>query len=131
MKTLTTCSYHIWSLTIGRYGCNLVTSVNTKFALFSFPSKYNGPLNCVYYFLPSSRRSRVKFTFLYLDILDADCSKDRIEIYDGITTITPTRRICKDNKVVEFVSSKGSIKMTYIGKSVGKYRGFHASVTFF
>ena len=107
------------------YGCNLILSSNTRFALPTFPLKYNRRTDCVYYFL-----SRVKLTFLYLDIVDADCSTDRIEIYDGFATGTPTRRICNGNKVVEFITSGSNIKMRYIGNSVGVYRGFHALVTF-
>ena len=107
------------------YGCNLIPSRNTRFALATFPSKYNRRTDCIYYFL-----SRVKLTFLYLDIVDADCSTDRIEIYNGFGARTPSRRICNGNKVVEFISSAGSIRMRYIGNSISKYRGFHALVTF-
>ena len=108
-----------------RYGCNLVLSSNTRFALSSFPSKYNRRTDCVYYFL-----SRVKLTFLYSDIVDADCSRDRIEIYNGFGARTPSIRICNGNKVVEFISSASTVRMKFIGNSVGKYRGFHALVTF-
>ena len=111
----------------GAYGCNTVISSNTKFALTTFPSKYNGPVRCVYYFLS---RGRVKITFLYLDILGADCSKDRIEIYDGFAAHSPSRRICNGNRVVEFISSRTTVRMTYTGNSVGQCRGFHALVTF-
>ena len=76
----------------------------------------------MYYFL-----SRVKLTFLYLDIVDADCSRDRIEIYNGFGARTPSIRICNGNKVVEFISSAG-VRVRFIGNSVGKYRGFHALV---
>ena len=107
-----------------RYGCYLVPSSNTRFALSTFPSKYNRRTDCVYYFL-----SRVKLTFLYLDIVDADCIRDRIEIYNGFRARTPSIRICNGNKVVEFISST-SIRMRFIGNTVGKYRGFHALVIF-
>ena len=70
---------------------------------------------------------RVQITFLYLDILAADCNTDRIEIYEGINAGVPSRKICR---VVEFISSDDIIKMEYIGNSVGTYQGFHALVTF-
>lgn len=112
------------------YRCNVVINRNTKLALPAFPSKYSGPVDCVYYFLGPWGRSRVKFTFLYLDMVDADCSTDKLEIYDGLSRNAISTKICNGNKIIEFVSSK-SVKMTYIGSSVGKYRGFHVSVTFF
>ena len=108
-----------------RYGCNIIPSNYNRFALSTFPSKYSRRTDCVYYFL-----SRVKLTFLYLDIVDADCSKDRIEIYNGFGARTPSTRICNGNKVVEFISSASSVRMRFIGNSVGAYRGFHALVTF-
>ena len=72
----------------------------------------------------------MKLTFLYLDIVNADCSKGKIEIYDGFVSSVPRRRICNGNKVVEYISSGANVRMTYTGKSVGKYRGFHALVTY-
>ena len=71
----------------------------------------------------------MKLTFLYLDIVNADCSQDKIEIYDGFAARTPTKTICNGNKVVEFTSTK-TVKMTYTGRSSNKYQGFHALVTF-
>ena len=72
----------------------------------------------------------MKLTFLYLDIVNANCSQDRIEIYDGFTARVPTITICNGNKVVEYTSRRVFFKMIYTGNSVGKYRGFHALVTF-
>ena len=96
----------------------------------TFPSKYHGPVNCVYYFVSPHRKHRVKITFLYSDILDADCRRDRIEIYDEINSRVPSKKICNGSKMVELISNVKDIKMRYIGNSVGKYRGFHAAVTF-
>ena len=72
----------------------------------------------------------MKLTFLYLDIVNANCSQDRIEIYDGFTARAPTIMICNGNKVVEFTSNGKNIKMIYTGRSSDKYRGFHAVVKF-
>ena len=108
----------------------LYISKTTTFALSAFPSKYNGPIDCVYYFLPPWERDRVKTSFIYLDIVAADCSTDRIEIYDGFSRNAFSTKICNGNKIVEFISKGNSVRMTYIGQSVGKYRGFHAAVTF-
>ena len=85
-------------------------------------------MDCVYYLL--SRRQRVKLTFLYLDIVNADCSQDKIEIYDGFAARSPAITVCNGNKVVEFTSKGKNVKMIYIGRSSDKYRGFHALVTF-
>ena len=63
-------------------------------------------------------------------MVDADCSTDRIEIYDGFAASVPSVKICNGNKVVEFISSGSNLRMKYIGNSIGKYRGFHALVTF-
>ena len=63
-------------------------------------------------------------------MVDADCSTDRIEIYDGFTASVPSIKICNGNKVNEFIARSGSLVMRYVGNSVGKYRGFHALVTF-
>ena len=112
------------------YDCNTVFSTATTFALSTFPSKYNGPIDCVYYFVPPRNKHRVKLTFLYLDIVSADCSTDKIEIFDGFTKSVPRREICNGNTMVEFTSSNENVGMTYTGKSVGKYRGFLAVVTF-
>ena len=113
----------------GIYECSIIIqSINTTIALPSFPSKYSSPINCAYYFQSST--DRVQITFLYLDILAADCNTDRIEIYEGIDAGVPSRTICNGSRVVEFISSNAIIKMEYIGNSVGKYQGFHALVTF-
>ena len=109
------------------YGCYIVPIPrgNIRLALATFPSKYNRKTDCVYFFI-----SKVKLTFLYLDIVDADCSTDRIEIYDGFEARVPSLKICNGNKMVEFISSGSNLRMKYIGNSVSEYRGFHALVTF-
>ena len=113
------------------YDCNTVFSTAATFALSTFPSKYNDPIDCVYYFVPPRNRySRVKLTFLYLDIVSADCSTDKIEIFDGFIKSVPRREICNGNTTVEFISSSENVGMKYTGKSVSKYRGFLAVVTF-
>ena len=123
-----TIMYSVTHTYTGQYGCALLPSSNTKFGLSTFPLKYNSNVNCVYYLL--SRRQKVKLTFLYLDIINADCSQDRIEIYDGFTASGPSLTICNGNEVVEFISKGRNVKMIYLGTSVGKYRGFHALMTF-
>ena len=112
----------------GLYTCTKLISSATEFALPDFPSKYNSPIDCTYYVFLPRRHNTIKLTFLYLDILNADCETDRIQIYDRITSLTPVQKICKDNKVIEFTSQQQIIRMTYIGNS--GYRGFHASLTF-
>ena len=67
---------------------------------------------------------------MYLDIVNADCSQEKIEIYDGFAARLPSVTICNGNKVTEFISKGANVRMTYIGSSVGKYRGFHAIMTF-
>ena len=121
---------HIYTyLLTGVYECGIIIqSINTTIGLPSFPSKYSSPINCLYYF--QSLMQGVRLTFLYLDILAADCNMDRIEIYEGTNADVPSRKICNGNRVVEFISSSNIIKMEYIGNSIGKYQGFHASVTF-
>ena len=121
-------NHYSFNISIGKYGCAFLPNSNTKFGLSTFPSKYTSRVDCVYYLL--SRRQRVKLTFLYLDIVNADCSKDKIEIYDGFSARTPTKTICNGNKVVEFTSTGNNVKMIYTGRSSDKYRGFHALVTF-
>ena len=120
--------YEFHCLYTGEYGCRLAPFTNTKFGLSTFPLKHNGRVNCAYYLL--SRRQRVKLTFLYLDIANADCSQDKIEIYDGFITSIPTVIICNGNKVTEFISKGKNVRMIYTGNSNGKYRGFHALMTF-
>ena len=121
-------NYWLCNISTGKYGSVLLPNSNTKFGLSTFPLKYSDRLDCVYYLL--SRRQRVKLTFLYLDIVNADCSQDRIEIYDGFIARAPSITICDGNKVVEFISKEVDVRMLYTGRSVGKYRGFHALVTF-
>ena len=118
----------MYNISTGEYGCALLPNSNTKFGLSTFPSKYTGRVDCVYYLL--SRRKRVKLTFLYLDIVNADCSEDKIEIYDGFSARIPTITVCNGNKGVEFTSTGKNVKMIYTGRSSNKYRGFHASMTF-
>jgi len=65
-----------------------------------------------------------------LDIHDADCNTDKIEVFIGLSSFSPTSKICNGNNMIEF-TSRGLMKMVFTGKSVGKYRGFHALVTFF
>ena len=66
---------------------------------------------------------------MYLDIVNADCSQEKIEIYDGFAASVPAITICNGNKVAEFISKGDDVRMTYIGNSVDKYRGFHAVMT--
>ena len=120
--------YIAYVLYTGEYGCVMAPSTTTKFALSTFPSIYNNSVSCVYYFLP---RNRVKLTFLYLDIQSADCSKDRIEIYNGIQFNNPDIMICNGSVTVEFVSSSYIVVVRYIGTSLGRYRGFHALARYF
>ena len=112
-----------------KFACYLAESKNTVFGLSTFPSKYNGPVNCRYFFFSPLPNRKVKITFLYLDILAADCSTDRIEISDGFH-LRSVEKICNGSKIIEFISKKQIVRIAYVGKSVGKYRGFHAAVTF-
>ena len=73
----------------------------------------------------------MKLTFLYLDIVNADCNKDKIEIYDSAAmTSPPDVIICNGNRMVEFISRGSIVRMIYTGNSVNKYRGFHALVEY-
>ena len=75
----------------------------------------------------------MKVTFLYLDIQDADCSRDRIEVYDGRDVIPRYKvaDICNGGiKNTEFVSSGRHMRIRYIGSTLNTYLGFHASVKF-
>ena len=120
---------YVWSHA-GKYGCTLLPSSNIPFGLSTFPFKYNSQIRCLYYFLSPTGKKQVNLKFLYLDIINADCNKDRIEIYDGFTATVPSKTICNGNKVVEFISSEVNVKMIYTGNSFDKYRGFHAVVTY-
>ena len=62
--------------------------------------------------------------------MNADCSQDKIEIYDGFTASAPAVTICDGNKVVEFTSIGRNVKMLYTGRSSNKYRGFHVLATY-
>ena len=76
----------------GVYGCNSTIRENTTFALTTFPSKYTGPMDCVYSLIAPMIGYKVKITFLYLDIQQANCSMDRLEVYDG-------KKLARYNKV--------------------------------
>ena len=115
----------------GLYACPALPESSTTIGLSTFPSKYNDSFICSYTFNGFGFQ-KVKLTFLYLDIVNADCNKDKIEIYDGAVTVgTPNAMICNGNKVIEFTSSGGSLRMVYTGNSVNKYRGFHVLVEYF
>jgi len=74
----------------------------------------------------------MKLTFLYLDIQNADCDTDKIEIFTGPSSASPARTICKGNDMVDYeLTTSALTQVLFTGKSVGTYRGFHASVTFF
>ena len=76
---------------------------------------------------------KVKITFIYLDIQDAECSTEKIEIYDG-KKLTPQKKmteICNGSTIdTEFISSGRHMRIRYIGNTLNTYRGFHASVKF-
>lgn len=113
------------------YGCDIKLKKTTTFAPATFPSQYTDPVNCTYSLI-APRKNRVKLTFLYLDIQGADCSTDRIEVYSG-AKIKPKRKIgdiCNGTYATEFTSRGRYMKMRYIGTTLHKYQGFHASVVF-
>ena len=114
--------------------CGIVLSTNSTFTLPKFPARYRSPVNCTYSLVaPQDKGSRTKITFLYLDIQDADCSMDRIEVYNG-RNLTPDNKmasICSGTYATEYISGSGDMAVRYIGNTLRKYRGFHASVTFF
>ena len=115
---------------IGIFRCDTVINHNTEFGLPTFPSKYDKPINCHYFLFYNHQRKNntIRITFLYLDI---DCSTDWIDIYDSYSSFNnPTKKICKSNKMVTYNSTTRFIKLIFNGNSGGKYRGFHASVTF-
>ena len=113
------------------YKCNIKVKETTTFALATFPLKYTDPINCTYS-LTALRGYKVKLTFLYLDIQGANCSRDRIELYDG-RSLTPNKKIadiCNGTHTTEFISRGRHMRMKYVGNSLHKYRGFHASLLF-
>ena len=67
----------------GVYGCNSTIRESTTFALTTFPSEYTSPMDCVYPLIAPMIGYKVKITFLYLDIQQANFSMDRVEVYDG------------------------------------------------
>ena len=82
--------------------------------------------------LSAPSRYNVKLNFLYLDIQDADCSKDRIEVYRG-KSLNPDKKladICNGTYTTEFISRRRHMIVRYIGNTLHKYRGFHASLMF-
>jgi len=89
-------------------------------------------LRCTYSLIAPSKDYKVKLTFLYLDIQNADCSMDRIEVYNGkkITSAKKLANICNGTYTTEFISQGKQMKMRYIGNTLNEYRGFHASLSF-
>ena len=90
-------------------------------------------MNCVYSLIRPKKNYKVKVTFLYLDIRDADCSTDRMEVYDGkyLAQNNKLADICNGGtKEIEFISSGRHIRIRYIGNTLNTYQGFHASVKF-
>lgn len=114
------------------YGCDVKLYENTTFALATFPLKYTDPMHCTYSLIAPKGDYKVKLTFLYLDIQAADCSMDRIEVYNG-KKLTPNKKladVCNGTHTTEFISKGRHMRMKYIGTTLHKYRGFHASVLF-
>ena len=115
------------------YGCNFTIKDNDTFALPIFPPNYTSPIDCVYSLIAPRRYYKVKVTFLYLDIQDANCSTDRIEVYTG-RYLSPNNKladICNGGSTeIEFSSSGRHMRIRYIGNTLNRYRGFHASVKF-
>ena len=75
----------------------------------------------------------MKVTFLYLDIQVADCSTNRIEVYDGkyFAQNNKLADICNaGTQEIEFISSGRQMRIRYIGSTLNTYQGFHASVEF-
>ena len=116
------------------YECNSTIKRNKTFGLATFPSKYSTPVDCVYSLIGPTKQHRAEVTFLYLDIQDADCSTDRIEVYGG-------RKLDQKDKIAEickggthqytFTSTDRNMRIRYVGKSLNTYQGFHASVKYF
>ena len=75
----------------GVYECNSTIKRNETFGLATFPSKYSTPVDCVYLLIGPTKQHRAEVTFLYLDTQDADCSTERIEVYDGRNLAKKTR----------------------------------------
>ena len=114
------------------YECDIKLKETTTFALATFPLKYTDPMECMYSLRAPLKGYKVKLTFLYLDIQSANCSQDRIELYNG-RSLTPKKKladICNGTHATEFISRGRQMRMKYVGKSLHKYRGFHASLLF-
>ena len=128
---MVTVAITIYSVVTGSFGCSRILGTDGKFGLATFPSKYTSRLNCEYFlwsFITGTHTMKLKF--LYLDIVNADCNQDRLEIYEGSRRArAPTITICNGTKVVEF-TSKAAVELIYKGRSHNKYRGFLASVTY-
>ena len=90
-------------------------------------------MDCMYSLIAPMIGYKVKITFLYLDIQDAECSTEKIEIYDG-KKLTPHNKmieICNSStNETEFISSGRNMRIRYIGNTLNTYQGFHASVKF-
>ena len=117
----------------GVYGCNSTIRENTTFALSIFPSEYTSPIDCVYSLIAPMIGYKVKVTFLYLDIQEANCSLDRVEVYNGkrLARYNKVTEICNgDTRRSEFTSSGRHMRIRYIGNTLNAYQGFHASVKF-
>ena len=92
----------------GVYGCNSSIRENTTFGFTTFPSEYSTPMDCMYSLIAPMIGYKVKITFLYLDIQDAECSTEKIEIYDGkkLTPHNKMTEICNSStNETEFISS--------------------------
>ena len=117
----------------GVYGCSSTIRENTTFGLTTFPSEYSTPMDCVYSLIAPMTGYKVKITFLYLDMQDAECSTEKIEIYDGKKLIPQKKmtEICNGSaNETEFISSGQHMRIRYIGNTLNTYQGFHASVKF-
>ena len=90
-------------------------------------------MDCVYSLIAPMTGYKVKITFLYLDIQDAECRTDKVEIYDGkkLTLQNKMTEVCNGSaNETEFISSGRQMRIRYIGNTLNTYQGFHASVKF-
>lgn len=103
------------------------------FAPSEFPSKYSNAKACKYHIASPIRRSRVKLTFLYVDVHNSKCSLDHVSVYDGKRTVSRKRitQFCNGNQGDIVVTSKGRhMTVVFSGNTLNTYRGFHAAVEF-
>jgi len=96
---------------------------------------YTDPVDCKYRITPPKDRrvKTIQLTFLYMDILNSDCSSDSVIVYRAGRTTRQNRltRFCGGAQSDTVVTTRRSqMTVVFTGHTPNIYRGFLASVQF-